>query len=148
MCRLPWRQVREVGDGNINFVYVVEGPAGGLVLKQGLPYIRIARDWPLTQVARWAALGSPRRMHPRACIGCALAESGKRCDLLRSKQGRVTGAPSPSSPMILSQDRVRIEAEALQEQARHCPEHVPEIYHYDAQVRAALQGSHAGTRQV
>ena len=43
-------QVREVGDGNINFVYIVEGPAGGLVVKQGLPYIRIARDWALTQV--------------------------------------------------------------------------------------------------
>ena len=43
-------QVREVGDGNINYVYIVEGPAGGLVLKQGLPYLRIAHDWPLTQV--------------------------------------------------------------------------------------------------
>ena len=39
-----------MGDGNINFVYIVEGPKGGLVLKQGLPYIRIAPDWPLTQV--------------------------------------------------------------------------------------------------
>jgi 5-methylthioribose kinase len=43
-------QVREVGDGNINYVYIVEGPSGGVVLKQGLPYIRIAHDWPLTQV--------------------------------------------------------------------------------------------------
>ncbi len=42
--------MREVGDGNINYVYITEGPAGGLVLKQGLPYIRIARDWALTQV--------------------------------------------------------------------------------------------------
>jgi 5-methylthioribose kinase len=39
-----------VGDGNINFVYIVEGPSGALVVKQGLPYIRIAHDWPLTQV--------------------------------------------------------------------------------------------------
>lgn len=43
-------QVREVGDGNINYVYIVEGPSGGVVVKQGLPYIRIAHDWPLTQV--------------------------------------------------------------------------------------------------
>ena len=43
-------QVREVGDGNINYVYIVEGPSGAVVLKQGLPYIRIAHDWPLTQV--------------------------------------------------------------------------------------------------
>ena len=39
-----------MGDGNINYVYIVEGPSGGVVLKQGLPYIRIAHDWPLTQV--------------------------------------------------------------------------------------------------
>lgn len=45
-------QVSEVGDGNINFVYIVEGPVGTLVLKQGLPYIRIATDWPLTQARR------------------------------------------------------------------------------------------------
>lgn len=44
-------QVREVGDGNINYVYIVEGPSGGVVVKQGLPYIRIAHDWPLTQVS-------------------------------------------------------------------------------------------------
>lgn len=52
-------QVREVGDGNINFVYIVEGPAGGLVVKQGLPYIRIAHDWALTQARRdsWLLLG-------------------------------------------------------------------------------------------
>jgi len=43
-------QVREVGDGNINYVYIVEAPSGAVVLKQGLPYLRIAHDWPLTQV--------------------------------------------------------------------------------------------------
>ncbi len=40
-----------MGDGNINYVYIVEGPSGGLVVKQGLPFIRIARNWALTQVA-------------------------------------------------------------------------------------------------
>ena len=43
-------QVQEVGDGNINFVYIVKGPKGALCLKQGLPFVRIAQDWPLTQV--------------------------------------------------------------------------------------------------
>lgn len=43
-------QVQEVGDGNINFVYIVKGPQGALCLKQGLPFVRIAQDWPLTQV--------------------------------------------------------------------------------------------------
>lgn len=32
----------------------------------------------------------------------------------------------------LTQDRVKIEAAALQEEARHCPEHVPALYYVDA----------------
>jgi len=42
-----WR-IREVGDGNLNLVFIVEGPAGGVVLKQALPYMRLVGDaWPL-----------------------------------------------------------------------------------------------------
>jgi 5-methylthioribose kinase len=43
-------QVKEVGDGNINYVYILEGPAGSLCLKQGHPYVRIMKSWKLTQV--------------------------------------------------------------------------------------------------
>jgi len=40
--------VREVGDGNLNLVFIVEGPSGGVVLKQALPYMRLVGDsWPL-----------------------------------------------------------------------------------------------------
>ena len=50
--------VREVGDGNINFVYILEGPAGALCLKQALPYVRVVgEDWPLTQVGRGGGVG-------------------------------------------------------------------------------------------
>ena len=43
--------MREVGDGNINFVYIVEGPTGALCVKQSLPFVRCVGDsWPLTQV--------------------------------------------------------------------------------------------------
>lgn len=52
-------QVREVGDGNMNFVYIVEGPAGGLVLKQALPFVRIAPDWPITQVGLLCSCSLP-----------------------------------------------------------------------------------------
>ncbi|KXZ55583.1 hypothetical protein GPECTOR_2g1133 [Gonium pectorale] len=70
--------VREVGDGNINFVFIVEGPSGSLCIKQALPYVRcVGEDWPLTQ------------------------------------------------------DRCRIEAEALGEEAAVCPAHVPALYLYD-----------------
>ena len=42
-----WR-VREVGDGNLNLVFIVEGPAGAAVVKQALPYVRLVGDsWPL-----------------------------------------------------------------------------------------------------
>ena len=40
--------VREVGDGNLNLVYLVDGPDGGLCLKQALPYVRlVGPSWPM-----------------------------------------------------------------------------------------------------
>lgn len=42
-----WR-VDEVGDGNLNLVFLVRGPAGGLCVKQALPYVRlVGESWPL-----------------------------------------------------------------------------------------------------
>ncbi len=40
--------VREVGDGNLNLVFIVEGAGGSLIVKQALPYVRLVGDsWPL-----------------------------------------------------------------------------------------------------
>lgn len=40
--------VREVGDGNLNLVFIVKGPAGGVCVKQALPYVRlVGESWPL-----------------------------------------------------------------------------------------------------
>jgi 5-methylthioribose kinase len=40
--------VREVGDGNLNLVFIVKGPKGGIVVKQSLPYVRmVGESWPL-----------------------------------------------------------------------------------------------------
>ena len=42
-----WR-VREVGDGNLNFVYIVDGPSDSICLKQALPFVRlVGESWPL-----------------------------------------------------------------------------------------------------
>ncbi|WP_227268219.1 S-methyl-5-thioribose kinase [Roseobacter weihaiensis] len=42
-----WR-VREVGDGNLNLVFIVSGPDGTVIVKQALPYVRLVGDsWPL-----------------------------------------------------------------------------------------------------
>lgn len=41
--------VDERGDGNVNLVFIVEGPLGGVCVKQALPYVRMAGEgWPLT----------------------------------------------------------------------------------------------------
>ncbi len=42
--------VQEVGDGNLNLVFIVRDAAGGsLVLKQALPYVRlVGPSWPMT----------------------------------------------------------------------------------------------------
>jgi len=51
-CRLghdfsQW-EVQEVGDGNLNLVFIVTGPKGSVVVKQALPYVRLVGDsWPL-----------------------------------------------------------------------------------------------------
>jgi 5-methylthioribose kinase len=42
-----WK-VREVGDGNLNLVFIVEGPTGSVCVKQSLPYVRVAgSSWPM-----------------------------------------------------------------------------------------------------
>lgn len=41
-------QVEEIGDGNLNLVFLVRGATGTAIVKQALPYIRLVGDsWPL-----------------------------------------------------------------------------------------------------
>ena len=41
--------VSEIGDGNLNLVFIVEGDSGKIIIKQALPYMRLVGDgWPLT----------------------------------------------------------------------------------------------------
>ena len=40
--------VHEIGDGNLNLVFVVSGAAGQVIVKQALPYVRlVGESWPL-----------------------------------------------------------------------------------------------------
>jgi 5-methylthioribose kinase len=42
-------QIREVGDGNLNLVFLVDGPSGTVCVKQALPYVRAAGpSWPMS----------------------------------------------------------------------------------------------------
>lgn len=67
-----WR-AREVGDGNLNLVFIVEGAGGSVVVKQALPYVRlVGESWPLPlsrahyehlallEQAQWAAAYVPK----------------------------------------------------------------------------------------
>lgn len=46
--------VAEVGDGNLNLVFIVQGPHGALVVKQALPYVRcVGEGWPLSARRAW-----------------------------------------------------------------------------------------------
>jgi 5-methylthioribose kinase len=41
-------EIREVGDGNLNLVFIVTSGAGGVVVKQARPYVRlVGESWPL-----------------------------------------------------------------------------------------------------
>jgi 5-methylthioribose kinase len=63
-----WR-IREVGDGNLNLVFIVEGERGGVVAKQALPYVRlVGESWPLPLERSWfeySALTVEARYAPR-----------------------------------------------------------------------------------
>jgi 5-methylthioribose kinase len=40
--------IREVGDGNLNLVFIVTGEKGAIIVKQALPYVRlVGESWPL-----------------------------------------------------------------------------------------------------
>jgi len=40
--------ISEIGDGNLNLVFIVKGTTGGVAVKQALPYVRlVGESWPL-----------------------------------------------------------------------------------------------------
>lgn len=40
--------ITEIGDGNLNLVFIVKGAKGGIAVKQALPYVRlVGESWPL-----------------------------------------------------------------------------------------------------
>ena len=43
-------EIEEVGDGNLNLVFIIKDKSGkGIVLKQALPYIRlVGPSWPMS----------------------------------------------------------------------------------------------------
>jgi 5-methylthioribose kinase len=61
-----WK-VNEVGDGNLNLVFLIEGPAGGICVKQALPYVRLVGEgWPMTLQRAFFEQEYMRRLGPIA----------------------------------------------------------------------------------
>jgi 5-methylthioribose kinase len=78
---------REVGDGNLNLVFIVQGPSGSVVVKQALPYVRlVGESWPLPlsrshfeyrallEQARWARRFVPALYHADAQMALIVME--------------------------------------------------------------------------
>ena len=101
-----WR-VREVGDGNLNLVFLVEGPDGSVCVKQALPYVRAAGPgWPMSperaffEHAYFSAVAPtvgnliPRIHHHDPRLHCTIMERLSPHVILR--QGLVAGRRYPN----------------------------------------------------
>src|ERR1700686_3276255 len=95
-------QVREVGDGNLNLVFIMEGPDGSVCVKQALPYVRAAGpSWPMSleraffensyyiAVAPHVGASIPRIYHYDAELYCTVMERLSPHIILR--QGLIAG---------------------------------------------------------
>jgi 5-methylthioribose kinase len=100
-----WR-VREVGDGNLNLVFIVEGPQGACCVKQALPYVRAAGpSWPMSPeraffetsyyqaVAPHVGRSIPRIYHYDPRLHCTVMERLSPHIILR--QGLIAGRRYP-----------------------------------------------------
>lgn len=100
-------QVREVGDGNLNLVFIVEGASGSVCLKQAVPYVRVAGpSWPMTpqriffERAYYAAVAPfvgalvPKIYHYEPTLYCLIMERLSPHIILR--QGLTAGRRYPN----------------------------------------------------
>ncbi len=108
-----WR-IREVGDGNLNLVFIVEGRAGSVCVKQALPYLRAAGpSWPMSPVrayfenAYYAAVAPhvegliPRIHHYDAGLHCTVMECLSPHVILRT--GLIEGRRYPNAARDLGE---------------------------------------------
>jgi len=98
--------IEEVGDGNLNLVFIVKGPSGGMAVKQALPYVRlVGESWPLplsrshfeylalTQQARLAPKLVPAVLHRNEALALVAMELLEPHIIMR--KGLVAGITYP-----------------------------------------------------
>ncbi|MGJ4950387.1 S-methyl-5-thioribose kinase [Bradyrhizobium sp. HKCCYLS20291] len=97
----------EVGDGNLNLVFIVKGTTGGLAVKQALPYVRlVGESWPLplsrahyehlalSHQARLAPASVPAIVHHDAALALTAMELLEPHIIMR--KGMVAGTIYPA----------------------------------------------------
>ena len=105
----PVRAVDEVGDGNLNLVFRVRGPASSVVVKQALPYLKAAgRQWPLTRDRAHIeadAIAIHSRYAPGLLPGIVYFDQAQAAIVLEDLDGYrswrdilIDGDPSPAVP--------------------------------------------------
>ena len=67
--------ISEVGDGNLNLVFIVKGRRDGIAVKQALPYVRlVGESWPLplsrAHYEHMALLHQARLARQTSCRRC------------------------------------------------------------------------------
>ncbi len=98
--------ISEVGDGNLNLVFIVKGAAGGVAVKQALPYVRlVGESWPLplsrshyeylalTRQAELAPRLVPNVLHHNEALALVVMELLEPHIIMR--KGLVAGATYP-----------------------------------------------------
>jgi len=108
-----WR-IREVGDGNLNLVFLVDGPEGSVCVKQALPYVRAAGpSWPMSleraffenayfrAVAPHVGARIPQIFHYDPVLYCTVMESLSSHIILR--QGLIAGRRYPQMAQAMGE---------------------------------------------
>lgn len=98
--------ISEVGDGNLNLVFIVKGTSGGVAVKQALPYVRlVGESWPLplsrshyeylalTHQARLAPALVPAVLHHNEALALVVMELLEPHIIMR--KGLVAGTTYP-----------------------------------------------------
>jgi len=86
--------ISEVGDGNLNLVFIVKGASGGIAVKQALPYVRlVGESWPLPL--------SRSHYEYRALVHQALLAPGLVPDVLHHNEALALTAMELLEPHII-----------------------------------------------
>jgi 5-methylthioribose kinase len=101
-----WR-VHEVGDGNLNLIFIAQGRDGSICVKQALPYVRVAgTSWPMTleraffEASYYSAVAPfvggliPKIYHYNPDLYCTVMECLSPHIILR--QGLIAGRSYPN----------------------------------------------------